>query len=622
MMRVLPVVFLLCASASAYAADPVIVLPADPSPVTRTAAAELRAGILKMTGRAVEVLDENAVSGPAVRFHVGATRAAAAALPGAEGAWKPDEIVVRSVPSGVVLTGHPARGPLYAVHTYLEDVCGVRWWTAEAADWPARTDLPVKDLALRYAPPFRYRETYYLGALDPVFKVRLKGNFTSRTKYQLVQPARIPAAWGGDSTLHYFENRASSYHTVFQILPPERFFRDHPDWYAREGDVRQAHQLCLSNPDMRRAFVAELDAILAAHPETDFIQISQEDRPVTCSCAACRAVETEEGAVSGLYLRFVNAVAAALEPKYPRVTFDTFAYRFTRRPPRLARPRGNVTVRLCDIECAFNAPLEDFPGNRSFLEDLAGWSRIASGRLYIWDYATDFSGCMIPHPNLASYAPNLRLFARSGALGVFEQGDSLCAAGCLAPFRTWYLAHLLWNPHRDEWKLRDEFLRGYYGPRAAPHLAAYLACLDRGGAAAAARGVAVTCYHANVTGFWTKEDALAAATALDAAHAAACADGETFARRVDRERLTTRLVLLLNWDAWHLGGAEARRASFETWLAGCRAHGVTAYREAYGTADFTACAEAVRRGLVPDAARGVVPKPKAPGKKGFVPPKK
>ena len=595
-----------------------IVLPDAPTPVERTAAAELCDGILKMTGRAPAVVGERAATA-SVRFFVGATRAASAAFPAVR--WKPDEIAVASVPSGVVLTGEATRGPIYAVDAYLEEICGVRWWTADASTYPKLAALPVKELALRHVPPFRYRETYYLGAMDPIFKVRLKGNFTSRTKYQLEQPARIPAAWGGDATMHFFEKRASSYHTVMQILPPERHFAAHPEWYALEKGARAPHQLCLTNPEMRTAFVAALDEILMAHPETDFIQISQEDRTVRCACDGCRAVEAAEGAVSGLYLRFVNAVAEALEPKHPRVTFDTFAYRFTRKPPKLTRPRHNVSVRLCDIECAFNAPLEDFAGNRDFLADLEGWARLAPGRLYIWDYATNFSGCMLPHPNLEACAANVRLFAAHGALGVFEQGDSVCRAGCLAPFRAWTLAHLLWNPQADERKLRDEFLSGYYGPSAAPHLAAYLDLIDRGGREAAARGVAVPCYHANVTSFWTKAEALAACAAVDAACVAARGDGAAYAQRVEQERLSTDLVRLLNWRAWRLGGEEERQMLFRAWHAACRARGVKAYREAFGAADFEACAEAVGRGLTPDASTGVVPKPKAPGKPGFVWPK-
>ena len=595
-----------------------IVIPTSSTEVERSAAKELRACVAKMTGETLQIVREKLASPSACHIYIGATKIAERTF--GNGGWRPDEIAIKSIDDGLVLTGEATRGPIYAVDTYLEEICGVRWWTATESFYPSLKVLPVTNVDLRHASPFKYRETYYLGALDPWFKVRLKGNFTSKTKCQAYQPGRIPADWGGDSTMHYFETRASAYHSVLQILPPAKYYADHPDWYVVPEGKKDPRQLCLTNPHMREAFIAELDALLAAHPETDFVQISQEDTSLVCSCDACRAVEAEEGAASGVYLRFVNAVAAALEAKHPHVTFDTFAYRFTRKPPKFARPRHNVTVRLCDIECAFNVPLSEMDANGEFLADLEGWSRIAAGRLYIWDYVTDFTSSLLPHSNLAALAPNIRLFAKSGAVGVFEQGDSVCCASSLAPYRTWMLAHLLWNPAADENKLREDFLTGYYGPRAAPYVRTFLDNLDQAGRDAAKQGIGVTCYHANVTSFWMKAEALAACAALDEAFEAARADGDVYARRIDRERLSTDLVRLLNWKIWGLGSEPERLALFRSWHAKCRAYGVKAYREAYGAADFEACAAALRRGIEPSAANGV-PKPKAPGKPGFVWPK-
>ena len=594
-----------------------LVLPESPSAVERSAAGELKDAIKRMTGRDAAVVSERAAGQDSLRFYVGDTHEAAHTFPDAK--WKPDEIAVKSVPSGLVLTGDSVRGALYAVDTYLEDVCGVRWWTSTESFYPKLSDLPVKDISIRHAPPIKYRETFYLDATDPHFKVRLKGNFTSRAKYQLRQPERIPTELGGDSTLHFFEKRSSSYHSMLQILPPEKYFTAHPEWYSLVGGKRKPSQLCLSDENMKKVFIGELDALLSDNPDTNFIQVSQDDRSERCECAVCQKVEEEEGAVSGLYLRFVNDVAAALEPKFPNVTFDTFAYQFTRKPPKKTRPRRNVTVRLCDVECAFNAPLAEFPSaNGDFLSDLSAWSRLAPGRLYIWDYVPNFTACMVPHPNLASIAPNIRLFAKCGAVGVFEQGDSVCSTGELAPFRAWYIAHLLWNPDADEARLREDFARGYYGPLAAPHMLRYMSLLEKAGLSAAAKGVPVHCSHINVDEFWTRDDALAAFAELDAAFEAARGNGDEYARRVDRERLASRLVKLLNWEEWELGAKSERMSLFREWYRGCIANGAKAYREAWGASDFETCASAVRDGVFPIARFWVVPKPRAPGKEGFV----
>ena len=217
---------------------------------------------------------------------------------------------------------------------------------------------------------------------------------------------------------------------------------------------------------MRKDLVKNLRERLRANPAATITSVSQNDCPGNCTCPKCRAVDEEEGGPAGSLLRFVNAVAADIEPEFPGLAVDTLAYQYTRKPPRLVRPRPNVIVRLCSIECSFGRPLDD-PRNKAFFDDLDGWSKIA-GRLYIWDYTTDFSHYVQPHPNYGVLAPNIRLFVDRNVKGVFEQGAYQSWGSEMAELRAWVLAKLLWNPGLDEDGLREEFLAGYYGPAARP----------------------------------------------------------------------------------------------------------------------------------------------------------
>ena len=51
---------------------------------------------------------------------------------------------------------------------------------------------------------------------------------------------------------------------------------------------------------------------------------------------------------------------------------------------------------------------------------------------------------------------------------MLEQGNHKSAGGEFEELRSWVLAKLLWNPHADADKVVDDFIRGYYGPAAAP----------------------------------------------------------------------------------------------------------------------------------------------------------
>ncbi len=559
-----------------------IVLPDSPTAVERTAADELKAAVRRISGEEWQIVPEHAEPAGERNFLIGATRAAARIAPAA---WRTDEILVAPLSNGsIVLAGDPVRGPIYAVDTYLEDVCGVRWWTSAESDYPTLREMPPVVSAIRHAPVFRYRETYYRDGFNADFKVRMKGNFSSRTRFMYTPMEFIPKEKGGDHRLYYFESRGSAYHSHFETLPPSRHFASHPEWYSEIGGRRVAKQLCLTNDEMAEAYIAETLRRLRTDPAVDFISVSQNDWAGPCDCVRCRAVIAEEGAVSGLYLRFANRVAEAVEREFPSVTVDTFAYRFTRKPPRLTRPRRNVTVRLCDIECAFNAPIATSGLDDDFLADLREWGRLAPGRLYIWDYATDFVSYMMPHPNLDVLGPNLRLFAGSGVTGVFEQGDALCSAGSFAALEHWVIAHLLWDPSRDARGLRDAFILGYYGESAAPHVRRCRDIVDGAGAKAAAQGIKVGCYHLSVTNFMDRATALAAADALDRAIDAAERSGGPYAERLRREKLSFDHMKLVSWKDWGLEGS--RDEAFRAWAAECRRFGVEAWRETTDRGDF------------------------------------
>jgi len=582
-----------------------IALPVRATPVERSAARELALHLEAVCGAAFEIIAEDAPkSGP--RLLVGDTAAARRLIPGFDPAsLVVDGILLKTVGDDLILAGHPQRGTLYAVHTFLEDSVGVRWWTSDETFLPQRATLQLPTLDLRYAPKLKFRETYYLDSFNARFKVRMKGNFSSRTRFMLDPLEMIPEAYGGNHRLIHFTGRNSAYHSFYELLPPAKYFQTHPEWYSEiSGKRTHTHaQLCLTNEEMRRELTRNALDLLRADPGADFIQISQNDGGGRCTCARCLAVETEEGGegtASGPLLRFVNQVAAEIEKEFPNVWIDTFAYQYTRKAPAKTRPRRNVLVRLCDIECSFLHPVEGTPQNAKFLTDLAAWSRIAPGNLFLWDYVTSFSSYILPHPNLRVLAPNVRTFVKHGAIGLFEQGDALCRAGDFVRLRQWVLAHLLWNPDLDANALTDTFLAGYYGPHTGAALRRYLDFLhDR----AERADVYLGCYQNNVTHWLDAEGILEALRLMDAALAEAEAEERAdpsgrkgLTDKVRREKLSIDHVLLLNRPLLQrhakaagkpLPAAADPLAAAEAWIAACERFGVKAHRETTTADTFT-----------------------------------
>jgi hypothetical protein len=552
-----------------------IVVAPEAAETERFAAGELAMFLHLVTGAEFPIAVEPGAAGGRLLVGLGAVRAAAPDL--ASASLAPEEIVVRSKGSDLLLFGGSPRGTLYAVYTFLEDAVGCRFWTGTASRIPWKPSLAVADLAIRFKPPLEYREPYWYVAFDEAWAARNKANGTR---------AGGDAGRGGRQVYEGFV------HTFYSLIPPGTYAAAHPEWFSEiEGRRKfEQAQLCLTNEEMRRELVKNLKERLRAHPEATIASVSQNDCFGNCTCAKCRAVDEEEGGPAGSLLRFVNAVAADIEPEFPNVAIDTLAYQYTRQPPRLVRPRPSVIVRLCSIECSFAKPLDD-PANKAFFDDLEGWSKIA-GRLYVWDYTTNFSHYVQPHPNYGVLAPNIRLFVARNVRGVFEQGAYQSWGSEMAELRAWVLAKLLWDPSLDEEKLREEFLAGYYGP-AAGAVDDYLEGLER---AVARTGDPLGCYSPSEAKFLSFEILSRSWRTLEAARRKARRSAE-YGRRVLRVKLPVAYAVLARWDELK-GEAEkagktwpwpaARETFLEWFLEAARAENITMISEWQPFADWAA----------------------------------
>lgn len=437
-------------------AKAVIVVADDAAEPERHAANELADFLRQITGATFEIKAPPAAGQSRLLVGPGAAKMAVADF--STDGLGADGIIIRTAGNDLILAGGRPRGTLYAVYTFLEEHVGCRWWSSQASTIPIKPKFEVGRLNVQYVPPLEYRETFWFDAFDGDWAVRNKSNGNSE---------RLDDKRGGK---HIYEGFV---HTFFPLIPPEKYFKDHPEWFS-EIDGKRIHeraQLCLTNDQMRAELVKNLKEHLRNNPSATIASVSQNDWHGNCRCSNCAAIENEEGSPAGLMLRFVNAVAEDIEKEFPNVAIDTLAYQYTRKPPKITKPRRNVIVRLCSIECSFSKPLAD-ERNKEFRDDIVGWSKICN-RLYIWDYTTNFRHYILPHPNLRVLGPNVKFFVDHNVKGIFEQGAYTSNGAEMAELRAWVLAKLLWNPTLDGQELIDEFIAGYYGP-AGPHIKEYL----------------------------------------------------------------------------------------------------------------------------------------------------
>jgi hypothetical protein len=444
-----------------------IVIPADAIPSERHAAEELQSYLQRMTGANLPIVsdserpqDQEILLGDNAHSRNLGTPVGFAQL-------GPDGFTLRTDRTRVVIAGGGPRGTLNGVYTLLEEKLGVRWFTPELELVPKANRLVLGELNETQVPALEQREVFWTEIMrDPDFAARHRLNGSNY---------RLTAQHGGRAVIYF------PFVHSFDSLIPQELYAEHPEYFPQiKGErVKGYVQRCLANPDVLKLAEAKVRQWIKEHPEANIISVSQNDTGKWCQCDQCTALDEAEGSPAASLIRFVNAIAEDIEHDYPHVSIDTLAYQYTRKPPKTLRPRANVIIRLCSIECCFAHPLATCPSeeNRRFRDDILAWQPVAK-KLYIWDYTTNFGHYQQPFPNFDALQPNVQFFVEHNVRGLFEQGNySSGGLGELGPLRAYLLAKLLWNPKTDLQKHTAEFLAAYYG-NTAPQIRAYLDLLE------------------------------------------------------------------------------------------------------------------------------------------------
>ena len=371
--------------------------------------------------------------------------------------------VLRTVGRHIVIAGGDLRGNLYGTYELLERL-GCRWFTNEVSRIPTVKKLVVPLLDVRIIPPLEYREAFVYEAFS--------GDWAARNRMNRNGDGSLSERHGGAVKWvpGYFV------HTFAALVPPDRYFASHPEYFSLVNGKRlkDRSQLCCTNDDVVEIVTRGVLKALGEHPEATVISLSQNDWYNYCECEKCQALAEREGSQIAPVLQLVNRVADAVAERYPDKAVETLAYQWTRTPPATMRPRNNVIVRLCSIECCFSHPLAecDSPESRAFVDDLRNWAQV-SDRLWVWNYVTSFAHYLAPFPNLHVRNDNIRLFVDNSVTGIFQQDVYQTPNGELSALSGWLNARFLWDPDYDEDTAINEFLDGVYG-EAAPSIRAYI----------------------------------------------------------------------------------------------------------------------------------------------------
>ena len=346
---------------------------------------------------------------------------------------------------GMTFKGSNERGVLYAVYRFLEKYAGFRYFTPELETFTPGDVVIPEGVVMDYAPVMSTarRLTWYYTGRDAEWCVKngISGCDTT-----------LDALHGGPS-LNYGP------FFVHTIAPLTNTTYPYPTY---------ATNPCLTDPEIFDMVIANLRKELEKNPAINIVSVSQTDYEQSCYCPNCAKIAEENGGnYSGVWITFVNKVAEELEADYPNLTIDTLAYKNTQAAPTKVKPRHNVCVRLCSINCCFTHPINEpnCPKCKAFRNDIVAWGKICDN-IHVWDYTTNFHYYISTFANLFAIRENMRFFAENNVVSMFPQGNSQGWSGEFGELRSYLLAQLMWNPYMSEEEYNrhmNEFLEAYYG---------------------------------------------------------------------------------------------------------------------------------------------------------------
>ena len=345
-------------------------------------------------------------------------------------------------------------GTLNGVYHLLQKNFGIRWYTdGDLGEvLPEKTaKLTIPELNLTVAPDFHYRFLRF-----------------------------VHMGYDNDGARHFKRMRLGGSKLMqvnhsFYVL--RALAQANPEYCAMIDGKRDVAgklcgggvHLCLTNPDVIKAFADYINKYFDAHPEqTVFPVFPGDGLRRCCECPNCYPevdrTKPDAGKFSYHIWKFVNAVAKQVAVRHPDKFVAGAAYHECSDVPPFPLEK-NVTVLICKKRSAYLDPAYKADVRRRHNM----WNQAAPGRLTFWDYYLD---SRVPWANLPviftkTIAEDLRFMKSIGAFGEFIESSiskHRQAFPAMTHLNIYVTSQLYWNVDQDVDAMLEEYFVRFYGP--------------------------------------------------------------------------------------------------------------------------------------------------------------
>lgn len=294
------------------------------------------------------------------------------------------------------------------------------------------------------------------------------------------------------------ESKSGSDHTQGALCPTRIYLKDHPEYFARDGQGNllinekaspSKIHLCLSNNKVRQIAKDRLLKWMGSALESKYFEIGEGDDQNWCRCSECRKLDPpgikcfNVAYAGGKYpahladsmLNYTNDLASVSLQKYPDKKLLVLAYQATAQIPLREKPADNMLMLLCAAPLAGNfcSGHAYCSQNTEYWKVYDGWKNtIGPKKLAIYEYIINYKNIYAPFFCLYSMVTKIKRYHKDGIENIGFNGHPYL----FAELYFYIFGKLLWQPELDPLKLEREFMDAFYGP-ASEHMSKVLALL-------------------------------------------------------------------------------------------------------------------------------------------------
>ncbi len=438
------------------------------------AAREMVATVAEMTGRVMPIVVEDGsrcetLNQATMKFdrtpvfdiaepiiHLGRTEYVEENMAAELDALDQDGFIIRGVDGDLVLAGPTPWASGFATYAFLEDHCGVRWYLPGEVGRviPQREQLAFEELD---------------DTQEPAFLMRKFSGTSISIPNRFGRP--LSTAWEEQNRLR---TRFRFHHNLYQVLNPEVYGAEHPDWYPFIDGRRRppkknssaGWQPCMTSEGGIDQIIANIIQYFDENPEANSQSIAPNDGGGYCNCPECLKLSENVGGEGGteenrsrLFWQFANRIAEGVAVKYPDKIIGTLAYSYSKYPYEGLELHPNIMPFYVGSTACYRDP----EAKAERLEHIDQWSKIARQMgIYEWYFGTGYA---IPVPYNRFLAQSLQYSYEHGARAVYSE---VYPNWGLDGYKVWVFSKLLWDPSRDVEELLEDFCTNYFAEAAEP----------------------------------------------------------------------------------------------------------------------------------------------------------